>query len=98
MTAKLSRVFRAAKKILWDGDNYELNTYICHAIERTNFKLGDQYRAKKVIQNLLEGEVCLEQWLWEKHRITGSSDDKKIQQTRHAWLNHLIKHYESIGD
>jgi len=100
---KTSKVFKAAKKQLWNGVgdwmDHPKERYICHAIYwRVNCTNDEARFTKKLIALLLEGHDTLEEWLLAKHDINGFSDTKKLQQTRQAWLDHLVKHYESIGD
>jgi len=109
---KLSQIFREAKYELWNGFGQPYQPkFVCHAINRlfARHPLHDDriYAAKHVISELLNGHTTLEDWLVaNKHcrmedlyMINGNfRDPKKIQATRHAWLNHLIQHYESIGN
>jgi len=101
---KTSEIFKAAKKHLWSGAG-ELNgqskeRYICHAIywRVTGCSIDKVHHAKKIIALLLEGHYTLDDWLWANHKINGGDDRRKLQRTRQAWLDHLIAHYESIGD
>jgi len=106
---KLSEVFREAKTDLWSGRGQQYQArFICHAINRqfVRHPLHDEsiYEAKQVIAQLLEGHVTLDDWLMAKGHakpheiITKKGRDEKLQATRHAWLDHLIQHYESIGN
>jgi hypothetical protein len=62
--------------------------------------------AKSVIKNLLGRQITLEDWLLRNGHVKHSDlygktqffNRAKMQATRHAWLDHLIQHYESIGD
>jgi len=99
---KTSEVFRAAKKRLWDGVSNYADTpgtrYLCHAISLSNGRSeGDKRRVEDIVQKLLYPHYTLESWLNECG-FDSYGDRKKTQQTRHAWVDHLIKHYESIGD
>jgi len=103
MKPKLSAVFRAAKKKLWDGTGIRFyqSLYICYAINNTRFNVEIKREARDVILSLLCESATLEHWLRQHHNIDGRHNIRKIrklQQTRHAWLDHLIEHYESIGD
>jgi hypothetical protein len=101
---KTSAVFKAAKKGLWNGigecQEQSKERYICHAIywRVIDCSYVESRKALKIISLLLEGHDTLEEWLWAKHRIRANNNTKKLQQTRQAWLDHLIAHYKSIGD
>lgn len=110
---KLSRVFSMAKANLpFNGS--ARSVYICDTIGTLvreglihNFD-GD--RAKRHISVLLEGRFSLADWLHEKGFMSDEDFEslntmgrlspllKKLQATRHAWLEHLIAHYRAIGD
>ena len=98
---KTIEVFRAAKKRLWDGvSNYaEPGTrYLCYAISLSDGRsLGDKKRGIKIVQGLLHPHTTMENWLDAKG-FDPYNNTKKVQETRHAWVDHLIEHYESIGD
>ncbi len=105
---KLSEVFRHAKCELWKGHGEQYQPrFICHAINRLfcRHPLHDDsiYEAKRVIAQLLDGHITLDDWLIAKGHakpheiITKRGRDERLQATRHAWLDHLIQHYESIG-
>jgi len=99
---KTSKVFKAAKAQLWDGEGDWCRTdkekFICIAIWGTpNIRDGDKIKARRIVENLLGGHDTLEGWLSATHQIKAYNDRPKIQQTRRAWLDHLINHYESIG-
>lgn len=79
--------------------------YVCHAIKFTRGKLDydAETRLLRIIEDLLEGEYTLETWLKRRHLKTKRSfhtepDRARMLATRHAWLDHLIEHYKSIGD
>lgn len=101
---KTSEIFKAAKKHLWNGvgewREQSKERYICHAIywRVMGCSINEVHYTKQIISLLLEGHDTLEEWLWAKHRISANNDTKKLQQTRQAWLDHLVKHYKSIGD
>jgi hypothetical protein len=100
---KTSAVFKLAKQHLWDGVGYQWDSpkekFICVAIcWKTRCSNKDQERTTKIIQRLLGRHESLEAWLLAKHRINSTTDQVKLQQTRQAWLDHLIAHYESLGD
>ena len=100
---KTSKVFKAAKKRLWDGEGHWLksgkNRFVCHAIwEDPDVRAEDKRKAMNIVENLLGPHETLEDWLFAKHQIRAYQDKHQAQETRQAWLNHLINHYESIGD
>ena len=95
---KTSQVFIRAKNFL-STVPYEKGKieYICYAIEKTRCSAGDKEKAKDIIADLLGDYLTLGGWLADKG-ITNERCGEKMQVTRHAWLDHLIEHYESIGD
>ena len=96
---KTSQVFTRAKNKLSHGPHeYGKTEYICYAIARTKCSVGDKEKAIAIIMNLLEGCITLGSWLDIVQGIENARYGKKVQETRHAWLDHLIEHYESIGD
>jgi hypothetical protein len=100
---KTSKIFRAAKAQLWDGEGHWLarkkDRFVCYAIlEHPNISNRDKYRARHIVESLLGRHETLEDWLSAKHRIHAYEDLCKMQETRQAWLDHLIAHYESLGD
>lgn len=96
---KTSQVFIRAKKLLSTGpDDWGKPEYICYAIEITRCSVGDKERTTSIIMSLLDGCYTFGLWLKDKKGIENDLVGAKVQETRHAWLDHLIKHYESIGD
>jgi hypothetical protein len=100
---KTSAIFKAAKKHLWNGVGNHFDSpkerFICVAIcWKTECSFKEQDKTTKIIQKLLGKYETLEEWLLQKHRINANTDPIKLQKTRQAWLDHLIKHYQSIGD
>lgn len=75
--------------------------YICYAANCLKNPVGRD-KVKLAIKQSLNGYGCLETWLQEKHGIQNQKGELEyycqIQLTRHAWLDHLIEHYKSIGD
>ena len=56
-----------------------------------------------IITKLLGEHSSLVGWIREFHGgglsdLEIASQKVRMQTTRHAWVDHLIKHYESIGD
>ena len=101
---KTSKVFKVAKKKLWDGvvDLRPTNKerFICNAITFSpNIPSEDRKRARGIVNSLLGKHGTLEDWLRANHKIHFTRDDSERRQlTRRAWLDHLIAYYESIGD
>lgn len=96
---KTSQVFIRAKKFLSTVPYEKGKTeYICYAIDRTRCPKVDREKAKNIIADLLDGYLTLGSWLAYEKEIVNDRCGKKMQVTRHAWLDHLIEHYESIGD
>jgi hypothetical protein len=101
---KTSEIFKAAKKHLWNGvgewNGQPKERYICHAIywRVVGCSIDEVHYAKRIIALLLEGYDTLDEWLTAVHGINPYDDTKKLQRTRQAWLDHLVKHYKSIGD
>lgn len=101
---KTSEVFKCALEFLWDGKEprNNKNIYICFCLESATYHyFFDLDKHLDIIDNLLEGVGCLENWLlWNYGIIVNQSKRNtiKMQKTRKQWLEHLIKHYESIGD
>ena len=99
---KTSDIFRAAKLQLWDGEGSYVvgikERYVCNTI-RFHSKLSNKEKQKaiNIVTKLLAPHDTLENWLLVVHGIA-CNDRLKYQQTRRAWLNHLIKHYEKLGD
>ena len=96
---KTSEAFRLTKVKVWDGKNNRSlgqSSYICFAASNALRKPG---QVTKVIEKLLDGHASMHSWLiaqgcepWQE------VSQLRIQTTRHAWLDHLIEHYKSIGD
>ena len=96
---KTSQVFIRAKNFLSTGPGqYSKTVYICYAIDRTRCSDIDKEKAKDIIMELLDGCQTFGMWLEHAKGIANDRHGVKIQVTRHAWLDHLIEHYESIGD
>ena len=96
---KTSQVFIRAKKLLSTGLNDKGKPeYICYAIEKARCSEVDKARATEIIMAGLSGYVTFGSWLEHEKGIENDRHGPKLQETRHAWLDHLIEHYESIGD
>jgi hypothetical protein len=99
---KTSKIFRAAKAQLWDGEGHWLarkkDRFVCHAIDASNARDRDKLKAKRIVDDLLGEHETWENWLFSNHQIKAYQDMPRAQETRRAWLDHLIEHYESLGD
>ena len=96
---KTSQVFIQAKKRLSTGpDDHGKTEYICYAIDRTRCSALDKKKAKNIIMELLDGNYTFGGWLENVKGIENDRTGVKVQETRHAWLDHLITHYSNIGD
>lgn len=103
---KTSEALRKTKAGLWNGPcgpNFPpANAYICiAAMRQLDYKKSSE--VKRLVMGLLNGCLSLGSWLRKKHGInfedyTEGEYFAKMQATRHAWLDHLIAHYESKGD
>ena len=96
---KTSQVFIRAKKLLSTGPGqYGKTEYICYAIDQTRCYARDKRKATEIIMKLLDNNYTFGSWLENVKEIENDRVGEKMQVTRHAWLDHLIEHYESIGD
>ena len=89
------------------------NRYICVALDHVG-SVEASLRCQRIISKVLDptsrhGPDTLEDWLIEQGHLGQEFYDnksvyappnymRKVQVTRRAWLNHLIKYYRSIGD
>lgn len=96
---KTSQVFTRAKNLLSTGPADRNKTeYICYAIDRTRYPKVNREKAKNIIMGLLDNNYTFGGWLEHVKGIENDGFGAKVQETRHAWLDHLIEHYESIGE
>ena len=99
---QIANVFRAAKKILWDGNsrNHFNIHHICSAISRTNydyykFSRPAAWAARNVIMDRL-GYRTVERYLIYKVGVPKKHlTDKNIQAFRHRWLDSLIEEFDN---
>ena len=105
---EIAQAFRDAVPLLWDGKGQGLKTsYICVAIRRghPNYDpLQGSWRdpaavaaARQIIHNRICGLYTLETWLDERCGIPSNDtlQSKRMQTYRHAWLQALIKEFET---
>ena len=111
---KTSEAFKEARKRLWNGIGEYCGAnkdhFICVALDHAvAVDTATVIRCQVILDNLLEQHGCLEDWLIAKEHLDPmflsqhSVEDfpdimRKVQVTRRAWLDHLINHYQSIGD
>jgi hypothetical protein len=95
------------------GSPYICDT-IKHLSSKWNMDIpfDDTARARAAVASLLNGQFGLCDWLLNRgyvtlnenrslrdsERMAGTEVMVKLQATRHAWLDHLIAHYEALGD
>lgn len=100
---KTSEAFRRTKKFVFLGSTNKLygkNQFICCAAGEA----GVRATVEPIIEKLMNPDgrkincSTFEAWLQKRHNIDTASDPRKIQRTRHAWLDHLIAHYEALND
>lgn len=99
MSMKTSEALRRAKQLVYGGEGGTGNDYfhICYAATSA----GVGHIVCPIIMNLLRPHSSLGAWIVDKiGKPLGESQEKmrKLQATRHAWLDHLIAHYEALGD
>lgn len=105
---KTSEVFKRVRAHLREyAPNRAFHTrYVCYALDYLYYQakvIGDRdrLRCKRIVWALLDGAQTMEDWLHKKHgiKMTGTKRyRKKIHATRHAWMTHLIEHYQRKGD
>ena len=97
---KTSTAFKLTKEKLWDGRGRSIPDgkadCVCYAAANAGVQV--KILVVPIIEKLLAGSVYLSGWLMKHHGIDTWQNDLKLQRTRHAWLDHLIAHYESLGD
>lgn len=94
---KTSTAFKRTKAQLWDGKGkLQRGSAVCYAAIQAGDDVYDI--VSPIIQQLLGGCSYLGSWLRHYHGINVGPDIRRYQLTRHAWVDHLIAHYESIGD
>ena len=96
---KTSEALKLTKRHIWDGYRdrcYDKERYICLAALTESITVHEH--VKYVVMPLLGDCETLEAWLYKHYRIHADSDMPKLQHTRHKWIEHLIQHYENLGD
>lgn len=110
---KLSEVFARTKTLLLSPKDTQIvdalnkPRCICLAISQTAAPKEDRVRAAKVIEDRLNGYIFLEAWVagkigheeYSRHRSRSEvMFRRKMQTTRHAWLDSLIAEFAAKGD
>ena len=103
---KTSEIFKESLKFLWNGKGKQRarrSIYICYSLEWVSNSYNISVEKQlDIIENLLKNYSTLDHWLHIECGIRVDAHDMddiiKLQATRKAWVKHLIKHYESIGD
>ena len=96
---KTSEAFRRVKRVI----KSRVHSYICWAAIDV-LPLADADRVTGVVLRLLNGNSSLETWLYRNLGVDldtsaySPNGQARMQVTRLAWLDHLIEHYESLGD
>lgn len=97
---KTSEALRLTKAKVWDGrgdappDNR--GRFCCLSADCAGAGVAGIVRP--IMEKLLGKYRTLGMWLSSQQGIDTFGNTTKLQATRHAWLDHLIAHYESIGD
>ena len=109
MSNNLSKVFKDAKKFLWDGEsslwhNDNKEEYICHAIERTAHSKVDQGAATDVVMSRLDfatsdypHTVTVETYLIYVVGVSKKEvfyDQPRVQKYRKDWLTSLENEFK----
>ena len=100
-TMKPSELLKEAKKILYTEEGSE---FICNAIRMAAVKHKRTFVVSErlidwICLDLLEGLVCLEDWLEYKHKkeLRGKLAFKMLRDTRMRWIDWMIDYWESKG-
>lgn len=104
---KPSEILEAAKYYLWDGDGFhtQRQRFICLAVEEVQCPSSESitmfYMSGVLIQDhmvkLLDGERTLSDWLKVHHNIDYNGDTRRLQATRLAWMDDMIKYFQLKG-
>lgn len=101
---QLAECFRAAKENLWDGvskvdlERPYITKFVCHAITRT--RLPVVVLARTEIARRLAGWNTVACWLGQVAGVPCGelTDDRALQEYRHAWLDSLIAEFEGTEE
>lgn len=99
---KTSTALKRTLAKLWDGERggwMKFDRFICNASYSASSDIFDDVAdiVCPIIESYL-GRDTVEDWLLKNVEGYDRNDDKKIQATRKAWLESLIKEYTAIGD
>jgi hypothetical protein len=108
---KTSEVFNLVKENLaGPGQNAGYSPFICLTLTRLGIarriNVADSNRCKDIVRTLLNKSHTLEHWLITNEHVKlktvaycrSPRTDQKLYNTRQAWLDWLIKEYQSKGD
>ena len=98
----------ARDEYLWNGrvgGKGDKCSFICFAVRSAAFQHRSTTRARYKIQNhiykLLNGYATYEDWLENTHNVEVKYTQhytRKVQASRKAWVNDMIRHFEALGE
>lgn len=106
--AKMAAAFKHAKQFLLhsmkDAEHSNGTRFIClsleFAYEAGLIEIEEVCRCKRVVSSRLDGQPSLAQWLqsrghfsMDEYLADGLLGNPKLQATRHAWIDSLIKEF-----
>lgn len=97
MKMKTSECFRKIKNKFYYYTPIRQSAFLCFVAKQC-LPPESALKIKSILGNLLDGRYTLERWLIEFYPHLDTSCKDMMNVTRLAWLDHLIEHYESIGD
>lgn len=96
----MAECFRAAKKHLWNGvgDRGSKKVFICFAVGETTSPI--RWTARDEVSRRLLPSSDVRGWLLNEAGIpwVEITDDRAVQQYRHAWLDSLIAEFEGTEE
>ena len=93
---KTSQALRLTKAKLWDGVSPRPEGKAYYGCDAASMA-GVYSIVSPILIRLLGGPRTLGGWLFDRGNYE-PRDTVKMQATRHAWLDHLIEHYEALND
>jgi len=99
------RALQLAKKMLWGGSRKlgqlgkepPKEIFICHALLAVQLSHRELVNVCcqlcKIIEYRLDGYDSLNTWLDQRHHIRWYGNIPRLQATRHAWVDSLIKEF-----
>jgi hypothetical protein len=95
----MAQCLREAKKKLnrneTDHRNDTGETYVCFAVNRTDFAPSIEFLVHKWIEQQLGDYAYITRWAARKNSNIDFSTYEQRQEYRHAWVDHMIKVLES---